>query len=439
MTRGSIQWWRGLTMKKIIATAAVAFAAVTAANAADMPLKAVKAPPPAPSWWDTLTITGLVEVGASGNANNPAVTNFGQLFTDKANSAFLNQASLTVQRPLDQKATGYDFGFKFQAMYGSDARYMHFLGEFDQSISGRNQFDIVEAHALFHLPWLIAGGIDLKVGQMVTLEGAEVIYAPDNALYSHSYIFNFGIPFKHTGVIATTHVSPILDVYTGITTGVNTTFGNRFDCFNCGDNNKAAAFHGGFGLNLLDGALTVAATTHIGPENPNVTPVVLAGVDPNSALRYLNDVTVIWKATDKLTLTTDMNYIRDDGFNATGYGVAQYATYAINDWLKITGRGEIWRDNNGFFVASFPGNLDFVRIEHGNPLGVAISGGPTTYGALTVGLAIKPPVPKQIEGLVIRPEIRYDASLNKTTPFGGGTKSSQWTFASDLIIPFTIK
>jgi len=52
----------------------------------------------------------------SGNANSPAVTNFGQLFTDKANSAFLNQASLTVQRPLDPKATGYDFGFKFQAM-----------------------------------------------------------------------------------------------------------------------------------------------------------------------------------------------------------------------------------------------------------------------------------------------------------------------------------
>ena len=177
-------------MKKIITSAVIAFAAVTAANAADIPLKAVKAKPPMPSWWDTLTITGLVEVGASGNPNNPAVTNFGQLFTDKANSAFLNQASLTVQRPLDPKATGYDFGFKFQAMYGSDARYTHFLGEFDYAITGREQFDIVEAHALFHLPWLTAGGVDVKVGQYVTLEGAEVINAPDNALYTHSYIFN---------------------------------------------------------------------------------------------------------------------------------------------------------------------------------------------------------------------------------------------------------
>ncbi|WP_163368109.1 outer membrane beta-barrel protein, partial [Klebsiella aerogenes] len=69
----------------------------------------------------------------------------------------------------------------------------------------------VEAHALFHLPWLTAGGIDVKVGQYVTLEGAEVINAPDNALYTHSYIFNFGIPFKHTGILTTTHVNPMLD------------------------------------------------------------------------------------------------------------------------------------------------------------------------------------------------------------------------------------
>ncbi len=35
----------------------------------------------------------------------------------------------------------------------------------------------------------------------MTLEGAEFINAPDNALYTHSYIFFFGIPFKHTGII----------------------------------------------------------------------------------------------------------------------------------------------------------------------------------------------------------------------------------------------
>jgi len=119
--------------------------------------------------------------------------------------------------------------------------------------------------------------------------------------------------------------------------------------------------------------------------------------------------------------------------------VAQYFGYAINDWLKIVGRGEIWRDNNGFFVGSFPGNLDFVKFEHGDPTAIAFGGGATTYGALTLGLNIKPPVPKTFDGLVIRPEIRYDTSLNGTTPFGAGTKSSQFTFGGDVIIPFKVK
>jgi uncharacterized membrane protein YadS len=48
--------------------------------------------------------------------------NWGHLFTDKANTPLLNQTILTVQRPLDPKATDYDFGFKGQLMYGSDAR-----------------------------------------------------------------------------------------------------------------------------------------------------------------------------------------------------------------------------------------------------------------------------------------------------------------------------
>jgi len=279
--------------------------------------------------------------------------------------------------------------------------------------------------------------MDVKIGQYVTLEGAEVIDATGDMLYSHSYIFNFGIPFKHTGIMTTTHVNPTLDIYAGVDTGVNTTFGNSFNCFHCGDDNKGAAFHGGIGLNL--DALTILATTHIGPENPNVAAVVAAGVNPNSALRYLNDMTSVWKVNDKLTLTNDLNYIRDDGFNADGGGVAQYFSYQLYDWLAIVGRGEIWRDNNGFFVAAFPCNLCFGQVEHGDPAGIAIGGGATTYSEWTLGLNIKPPVPKTFEGTVIRPELRYDTSLNGTTPYDAGTKKSQFTAAVDIIAPFTVK
>ncbi len=424
------------------------FALVASAGpglAADLVTKAKKAPPPPVSWWDTVTITGHVEAGFTLNSVNPPDgVNFGHLFTDKANRLVLNQSVLTIQRPLDPKATDYDFGFKVQTMYGSDARATQFLGEFAYSIDSINQFNIVEAHGLAHLPWLTSGGVDLKFGHYVTLEGAEVIYAPDNPLYSHSYIFNFGIPFKHTGIMTTTHVNETVDIYAGVDTGVNTTFGNNgLPSRNNGDNNKAVAFHGGIGLNnLLNGALTILATTHIGPENPDTLGTrVACGCDPNSALRYLNDITATWKVTDKLTLITDLNYIRDDGFRADGYGVAQYVVYTINDWLKIAGRGEIWRDNNGFFVAAFPGHFDFVNLELGLPNG-SYGGGRTTYGALTVGLTMTPPVPINpfgIKQIIMRPEVRYDTSLNNTTPFATGTKKSQFTFGGDIIVPFTWK
>lgn len=370
------------------------------------------------SWWDTVKFSGYVDAGVTFNADDPANgLNFGHLFTDKADDVLLNQLTLTAERPIDGKKQ-YDLGFKLQGMYGSDARYTHFLGEFDESPDSRNQFDIVEAFLLFHTPWLGEGGTDIKIGQYVTLEGAEVIDPRGDFLYSHSYIFNFGIPFKHTGVLATTHVNSTLDLYYGIDTGVNTTFGAE------GDPNDAAAFHGGFGLNLMGGALTALVTTHIGPETPN----------DNDNLRYLNDATIIWKITDKLTSITDFNYARDDAADADGYGVASYYIYAFNDWLSGVVRSEIWRDDDGFFVAAFPGNQDFVHLEKGDPNG-SFGFGATTYKAITVGLNIKPSVPKPFEGLVIRPEVRYDHSSD-TKPFDGD--DDQFTAGFDVVMPFAI-
>src|ERR1019366_1199476 len=104
---------------------------------------------------------------------------------------------------------------------------------------------------------------DLKVGQYSTPLGFETIDPSTNPFYSHSYIFNFGLPLEHTGVLSTTHVSPLLDIYLGVDTGENTTFGPR------GDNNNSIAGIGGFGLNMMDGNLTVLVLSHMGPENPS--------------------------------------------------------------------------------------------------------------------------------------------------------------------------
>ena len=41
-----------------------------------------------------------------------------------------------------------------------------------------------------------------------------------------------------------------------------------------------------------------------------------------------------------------------------------------------------------------------------------------------------------VKSLVIRPEVRFDTSLNNTTPFAAATAPNQFTFAGDVIIKF---
>jgi hypothetical protein len=364
---------------------------------------------------------------------------------------------LTVQRPIDSSKPVYDVGFAFQAMYGSDSRFVHYLGECEYCIDSLYQVSVVEAYAQAHTPWIFDGGIDFKVGQWPTLEGAEVIESDLNLFYSHSYIFNYAEPFQDTGVLAIAHVNPTVDLYGSIVSGENTSIG-----FPYGDNNASPAFEGGIGLNKLGpgGAITVLATTHIGPEDPyyfggtepngaGQTPAVYTcGTCGNSALRYANDIVITWTATDKLTLTLDGNYTRDDAIADETYGAAGYASYQTPiDWLKINGRAEVYRDDTGAFVGAYPGNFAFVNSEHGYLPG-AITQGATTYLELTGGLNITPTIPASIpylKGVIFRPEVRYDTSLNGTTPFdlvqtgpgaGFGSKTDQVTVGGDIILKF---
>jgi hypothetical protein len=408
-------------------------AAPAATEAAPVP--ATDAPPPG-FWINGIHLSAQIEGGITGNPDGPK-NNFGQLFTDKPNTVLLNQLLLTANKPLDPKATGFDWGFKLQGMYGSDARYTQFLGELNRvNPNDRNQLDVVEANVLFHLPVLFEGGIDIKAGQYSTPIGFETIDPSTNPFYSHSYIFNFGIPLKHTGVLSISHVNSLLDVYLGADTGVNTTFGPL------GDNNGAIAFLGGVNLTMMDGNLTVLALTHLGPENATraLSP---AGFNANGYFRYLNDVIVTYKATTALTFVTEFNWIRDDfdGIGTSGvpksanaFGVAQYASYTLSDTLTLNGRAEIYRDDNNFFVGSFQNNGSFVQAEQGFTAGVGALH-PTTYGALTVGVTYKPSgLPDVISGLLIRPEVRWDTDLGGQKAFGGN--NAQVTLASDFVLTF---
>ena len=295
-------------------------------------------------------------------------------------------------------------------------------------MTGINQFDVVEANVTVHTPLFFKGGIDIKGGQYSTPIGQEVIDPTGNFFYSHSYLFNFGIPLKHTGFFTISHVSPILDIYAGYDTGVNTSVGHKG-----GSNDGEFHFLGGFGLNFAK--LTVLALTHIGPENP--AGALGVGVDVHKYNRYLSDAIFTYKFNDKLTSITELNYIRDDGVKATGGGVVQYFTYVLTPEVTVGVRGEVWRDNNGFYVAAFPNNFDYLNAAEGLPNG-SFGFGPVTYGELTLGMNFKAPhLPKMLDGLVLRPEVRYDRALAGANPFNGGAGRDQFTFGIDGVLPIT--
>jgi hypothetical protein len=416
-----------MSRRPLAALAALCVAGAFAASPARADDQPAAPPGPPPPWVDGIKFSGHIEAGASVNPTGPtAGMNFGQLFTDRANQPMLNQALLTLERDLDPKNPNFDVGFKLQAMYGGDARYTHFLGELDQATRDRYQFDIVEANLTAHLPVLTDGGVDIKVGQYPTPLGAEVIDAAANPLYTHSYIFNFGLPFKHTGGMATIHATDVVDLWVGVDSGVNTSLGG-------GDNNGAPAFLAGVGLNLLDGNLTILALGHFGPEN-GAGPLN-AGLPVNSSFREFYDAVIIWKATDKLTSTTELNLVHDDLFNATAEGVATYLSYTLTDQVTLQGRGEIFADNQGFFVYAFPNSLDFVNSEYGYP-NHSFNFGQATYGEITLGVNWKPTMPKPFDGFVVRPELRVDDVLDGHPVFDNGRGSTQFTAAVDFILPF---
>ncbi len=430
---------------------ALCSAAAGAASAAD--LATVRAPAAVPNTFDFFSgieYHAQFEGGILGNVSNPAQApngdgyNFGHLYTDHANEPQLNQILLTVTKPVDPKATGYAVGFTLQGIYGSDERFNHFLGIGDTFLGReRSQLNVLQAYVAAHLPFFTAGGVDVKAGLFTSPQGYETLDPSTSPLYSHSYTYNYAVTFNHTGVITTTHINPTFDLYLGVDTGNQTSIG-----YPGGDPNGQIAGFVGFGLNnLLNDKLSIVALSHIGPEQNFV-------VDPraNKDLRYYNDVVFTYKINDAWNSVTELNYTRDDfGFGngpATAYSIAQYFNYTFDKIYTLNLRGEVFRDSQNFFVSTPTSNSGIVNAEKGNPLSsptlVAPNGTQgTTYGGLTVGLTIKPDVPKPLALVLLRPEIRYDRIIAGGPAFNndaylGGFRGSrnQFTFGGDVVIGF---
>lgn len=368
-------------------------------------------------------ISGLLQVGFTFNPDSPGDhQNFSRISDDRTNEPMLNQILLTVEQALDPGEDEWDWGFRIQLMYGSDARFLHSVGIFENLQNDLLQFDVAEATLALHMPLLLPNGIDITAGLLPTLCGYETVDSTENPLYSHSYIYNAAVPIKHMGGLVNFHLCDNFDLILGGTFGSNTGF---FD-----DNNDAGAFHGGFAANFFDGDLTIDFSVSYGPENPDE--LNGPGIDADRDARTIFGVVIVAEPCDGLTLITDAAYGFDDahigldGETPEWYGFAQYAIIPLCDTVDFVLRGEIFRDDDGYVVAQFGEHDDFLDLQRGDFSHIdarTVGGGDTTYYAFTLGLNWRP-----YDALTVQLETRWDFA-DDNEPFDDSTDDDSFTAA----------
>lgn len=276
----------------------------------------------------------------------------------------------------------WDFGFRIDTMYGTDASKTQSFGNPAGTFDFRNGLDagiygfaIPQAYAE-----LAKDKLSVKVGHFFTAVGYEVVAAPDNFFYSHALTMFNTEPFTHTGVLSSYDANDSTTVYAGWTLGWDTGFAQS---------EGGSNWLGGFSKSLGD--------------NFTFTYISTAG---NFGVRgggYSHSMVFDMNLTDRLSYIVQSDLLSTDkrGGNNNELGVNQYLIYELTERLAAGTRVEWWKTDR---------------------TGTARS----TY-ALTSGVNIKPS-----ENIIIRPETRY----NWGPDLVGGADQETPIFGIDVIFTF---
>ncbi|AGA29801.1 outer membrane beta-barrel protein [Singulisphaera acidiphila] len=372
-------------------------------------------------------VYGWIQNSYTGNTNGvpPSATNFGVNPNFLANRWMGNQYYLIFENPLEQNDE-INFGFRVDNLFGNDWQFNHMRGLFDSSFRLNHfaGYDPAQFYAEVHLPYLTKGGIDIKGGRFYTILGYEVVPATGRPLLSVPYMFNYGQPFTHFGMLSTLHLTDRVNVYNGAVNGWDRWINENYKW----------NYLGGVSWTSKNGKANLAISYIVGPNQypnfPNSPQITFPGqtgvLKPNFlagrrnlgyADNWRTTVTSVlsYKWTDKLTqvMETDQGFegnipgIGPGGTNqnASWQSFGNWFLYGFNDKLTGVWRSEVFRDNNG------------VR-----------TGFADNFYEQTLGLIYKPK-----PWLWLRPEARYDWA-QFTTPYNDGTRNSQFTLAIDAIL-----
>lgn len=294
------------------------------------------------------------------------------LFNSDPSRVNLQQTWLYVEKPADG-SDGLDWGFRFDAMYGTDAGDTQAFGNRPGNWDYENGFDRGSGYG-WALPQLYAElayeDFSLIGGHFYTLLGYEVVTAPDNFFYSHAFTMYLSEAFTHTGVLLSYSGLDMVEFYGGWTAGWDTGFDQ---------NGGGSNFLGGFSVTPIDEvSLTYIATAgNLGAIGDGYSHSIVIDYAPEFAegLNYVLQ-------SDYLDVNEDVLGSGNAGYSTIG--INQYLMYWVFEELGVGTRFEWWKANG------------------------------VSYFESTTGLNLKP-----LPNMIIRPEIRWQwgpADYNPSDP-----------------------
>jgi hypothetical protein len=398
-----------------------------------------------------LKVGAWLNAGVTYNANNPSNNFNGPVtFGDRQAELQLDQVNFFIQRAVATEGKGWDFGGRFDFMFGSDSIFTQAYGvpAFDVNTgqplnrgnwdlnllhSNDNRFyDIAmpQAYAEAYVP--IGNGLNVKAGHFYTPIGYETVPAPDNFFYTHAYTMQYGEPFTHTGVMGNYAIDGNWSVMGGVVTGSAT-----------------GGWDGNFDKQLGNWSGLMGATWTSTDKNTSFNASgTYGGTSEHSSKDWaLYSLVLKHNITDKfhMVLQHDHGYADKvvtafsssltNPVDAEWYGINSHWTYDVLDNLAAGVRLEWFQDQAGFRVCS-PGRVSAATL--GNGTSFASSAGatctPGSYYEVTAGVNWKP-----VKWLNVRPNVRYDwidaIAVAGKGPFGDN-KNNQFLFSTDFNINF---
>jgi Putative beta-barrel porin-2, OmpL-like. bbp2 len=333
--------------RAIAEVASTAMPPLPAAAAVATPEDQAPAAPEKPSIAGLLgstTFSGFVDAFYTYNSNQPiGRVNALHNFDINSSTLGLNMIELGADKPATADSRlGYHvtlgFGQAMNAVNGSEIGPGGTEPNFAQYLK--------DGYLTYMAP--VGSGLTVNVGKFVTAAGAEVIETKDNWNYTRGILFAWAIPYFHTGVSAKYAFNDKVALTGFLVNGWNNSI----------ENNTGKTT--GFNLALtLTKKLSWYHTYLVGPEQAN----------DNSDFRHLYDTVLTYNPTDKLSLMANFDYGHDHGTSPTSpffatnvwwSGIAGYVKYAPNDKWAVVGRGEYFKDHNGFSTGAAQNLSEFT-------------------------------------------------------------------------------